>query len=80
MIRFNCVTKVTSALRTGSSASKLGVVVDSGKVRMVIISLTTCRRKLPNFISGNGTVVGKKVTVTQSLIVLIRGKYHLTQW
>ena len=65
---------VRRALRTGSLACKLGVVVEGGKVRMVIISLAACLRKSSNFISGKCTVVGGKVTVSQSLIVLVIGK------
>ena len=62
-----------SALRTGSPACKVGVVGDCGCVRMVIISLAACRRKSSNLISGNGIVLGKKVTVSQSLTVRVLG-------
>ena len=62
-----------SALRTGSPACKLGVV-EGERVRMVIMSLAACRRKSSSFVLGNGTVVGKKVTVSRSLIVLVLGK------
>ena len=34
-----------SALRVGSPASKLGVVVEDGAVRMVIISVAACLKK-----------------------------------
>ena len=50
------------------------MVVDDGRVRIVIMPLAACRRKLSNLISGNGIVVGKKVAMSQSLIVLVRGK------
>ena len=73
-IRFNWVANVMSALRTGSPACKIGVVVDGGCVSMVIISLAACLRKSFNFIAGNGIVVGKKVTVSQSLMVRVLGK------
>ena len=49
-------------------------MVECGRVKMVIMSLVACRTKSSSFISGNSTVVGKKVTVSQSLIVLILGK------
>ena len=63
-----------SALRTGSPAYRIGVVVEGGRVIMLIMSLATCCRKSSSFISGNSTIVGKKVTVSQSLIVLVLGK------
>ena len=43
-ILFNCVARVTRALRTGSPACNLGVVVEGGSVRMEIISLAACRK------------------------------------
>ena len=65
LIQFNWVARVLSVLRTGYPACKLGVVDDGGRVRIVIISLSACLKKSSSFISGNGTVVGKKVTVSQ---------------
>ena len=44
-ILFTCFDNVTNALRTRSPASKLGVVVDGGAVRMVMISVAACFRK-----------------------------------
>ena len=38
------------------------------------ISPATCTKKSFNLISGNGTAVGKNVTVSQSLSTLVRGK------
>jgi hypothetical protein len=48
--RLSCHANVSKALRTGSPASKLGVVVDGGCVRIVIISVAACLRKSTNFI------------------------------
>ena len=48
--RLSCLANVSKALRTGSPASKLGVVVDGGCVRIVIISVAACLRKSTNFI------------------------------
>ena len=73
-ILFNCVANVSSALRTGSPASKLGVVVDGGAVKMVMISTAACFRKSVNFTCGNGTLVGKNVTVSHVLTCFVRGK------
>ena len=56
------------------TSCKLGVVVEGGRVRMVIMSLAACYRKSSSFISGNNTVVGKKVAVSQSLIFLVLDK------
>ena len=47
--RLSCFANVSKALRTGSPASKLGVVVDGGFVRIVIISVAACFRKSTNF-------------------------------
>ena len=58
-MRFNCVAKVKSVFLTGFPASKLSVVVDGGNVNIVIISGAAWRKKSSNFISGNGTLVGK---------------------
>ena len=46
-------------------------MVEGGRVRMVNMSLAACYRKSSSFISGNNTVVGKKVAVSQSLIDLV---------
>ena len=48
------------ALRVESPASKLGVIVEGGAVRMVIISIAACQKKSskPNF--GIGISLGKK--------------------
>ena len=58
-ILFNCFANVSKALRTGSPASELGVVVDGGFVRMVMISVAACLRKSTSLTCGNGTLVGK---------------------
>ena len=47
--RLSCFANVSKALRTGSPASKLGVVVDGGFVRIVMISVAACFRKSTNF-------------------------------
>ena len=48
-IRWSCFANVSNALRTGSPASKLGVVVDGGFVNIVMISVAACFRKSTNF-------------------------------
>ena len=73
-ILFNCFANVSKALRTGSPASKLGVVVDGGFVRMVMISVAACLRKSTSLTCGNGTLVGKNVTVSHVLVCFVRGK------
>ena len=45
-IRFSCVTSVTSTLRIGSPAAKLGVVDDGGCVKMVVMSPAACTKNL----------------------------------
>ena len=72
--RFNYVAKVRREFLTGSPASNFCVVVDGGNVIIVIISVAVWRKKSVNLISGNGTLVGKNVTVSQSLGVLVLGK------
>ena len=57
--RFNCFANVSSALRTGSPAYKLGVVVDGGAVIMVMISSSAYLGKSASCTCGNGTLVGK---------------------
>ena len=71
---FSCVAKVNSAFRIGFPASRLGVVVDGGFVKSVIMSVAAYLEKSVSLISGNGTVVGKNVTVSQSLTSFVRGK------
>ena len=63
-----------SALRTGSPACKLGVVVDGGAVRIVMISSAARFRKSASFTCGNGTLVGKNVTVSHVLTCFVQGK------
>ena len=53
------VAKVNSAFRTGSPASRLGVVVDGGFVNSVIMSVAVCFKKSSSLICRKGTVVGK---------------------
>ena len=40
-------------------AYRLGVVVEGGLVKSVMISVTTCFKKSSNFTQGNGIVKGK---------------------
>ena len=77
-IIFNWVARVVKALRTESPACKLGVVVDGGSGRIEMISLAAWRRKSSSFTSGNGMLDGKNVTVSQSRVMLVRGKWHVT--
>ena len=65
---------MSNAFLTGSPASKLGVVVDGGCVKMVMMSVAACLRKSTNFTCGNGTVVGKNVTVSHTLTHFVHGK------
>ena len=73
-IRLSCVAIVCSALRTGSPACKVGVVVEGGQASIVMISVAACLKKSSSLTSGKGTVVGKNVTVSHILTVLVRGK------
>ena len=61
-------------MRTGSPAESDGIVVDGGLVKMEVISEAACFKKSVTVTVGNGTVVGKKSTVSQSLSALVRGK------
>ena len=70
----SCVANVSNAFLTGSPASKLGVVVDEGLAKMVMISVAACFRKSTSLTCGNGTLVEKNVTVSQSRICFVRGK------
>ena len=72
--RCNCVAKVSNAFLIGSPACKLGIFGAGGCVRMVMISVADCFKKSVSDTSGNGTTFGKKVTVSQSLMALMRGK------
>ena len=72
--RFSCIAKVKSALRTGYPASNVGFVVEGGSVRIVMISYAACHRKFSSLTLGRGTDFGKKVTVSQSMIVIVCGK------
>ena len=65
---------MVKSLRTRSPACKLGVFVNGVSVRIEMISLVAWRRKSPRFISENGMLDGKNVTVSQSLVVLFQGK------
>ena len=47
-------------------ACKLGVVVDGGVVRRVMMSSAACLRKLSNFTFGKVICLGKNVTVSTS--------------
>ena len=69
--RLSCVAKVKSALRTGSPAFNVGVVVEGISVSIVMISCADCRRKSSGLTLGKGTNFGKKVTVSQSLTVFV---------
>ena len=44
-ILFSCVANSSNAFLTGSPACNVGVVVDGGLVRMVIMSVAACLRK-----------------------------------
>ena len=71
---FNCVASVNRVFLTGSPAGRLGVVVDGGCVRIDMMSPAACLGWSVTFTVGKGIVVGKKVTVSQSLEVLVCGK------
>ena len=61
-------------MRTGSPADSDGIVMDGGLVKIDVISVAACFRNSVTVTVGNGTVVGKKSTVSQSLSALVRGK------
>ena len=73
-ILFNCFANVSKVLLTGPPASKLGVVVDGEFVKMVMISVAACYRKSTSLTFGNGTLVGKNITVSHVLSYFVRGK------
>ena len=60
-----------------SPAPKLTVVVDGGFVKIDIMSIAACLKKSV-LTAGNGTTVGKKVTVSTSLSDLVCGKQQFT--
>ena len=66
------------AFSTRSPTCKLGVVVDGVSVRIEMISPAAWRRKSSSFTSGYRMLDGDNVIVSQSLVVLVRGKYHVT--
>ena len=72
--RFSCCAISRRALRIGSPACRLGVVVDGGFVRMVTMSVAAWRRWSVMVTFGKGTSCGKKVTVSHILVVGVRGK------
>ena len=75
--RFKIVAISKSEFLVGSPASRLGVVVVSVEVRILIISSAACLKKSSVFTFGNEITFGKKVTVSISLTNLILGKYTL---
>ena len=70
----SCVASVNSAFLTESLAARLGVIVDDGRVSILMMFPAACFRRSVNFTSGNGVDVGKNMTVSQSLDVLVREK------
>ena len=56
------------AMRAGYPASKLGIVVEGGAVRMVVIFVATCLKKSSKSTFRLGVSPGKKATVSTSLI------------
>ena len=66
-VRFKSVAIFSSAFLGGSPDSRLGVVVVSGAVRIIIIFSATCLKKSSVFTSRNEITFGKKVTVSTSL-------------
>ena len=61
------------ALRVRSPVSKLGVVIEVGAVRMVIMSVATCLKKSSKPIFGIGISLGKKLLCPHSLPILLAG-------
>ena len=59
------------SLCVGSPASKLGVVIEGGTIRMVIISVAICLKNSSKPTFGIGISIGKKVTVSTSLTNLV---------
>ena len=54
-IRFREVVRSSKALQIGSPACKEGVVVEGGCVKIVMMSVAACFKKLTNLISGKIT-------------------------
>ena len=57
----------------GSPAFKDGTVVEGGDVRMVTMSEAACLKWSVIVTCGNGKTVGIKVTVSQTLSLLLLG-------
>ena len=68
----SCVASANNAFLTESPAARLGVVVDGGRVRILMMSPATCFRWSVSLTSKNGVDVEKNVAVSQSLGVLVR--------
>ena len=61
----------------GSPACKLGVVVEGGSVKIVIMSFTACLKKSSIFTFGKGMAVGKKITMSTYRSILVLGNYRV---
>lgn len=71
---FSCVARDNKAFLTASPASRPDVVIAGGLVKMVMIYVAVCLKKATNLTCGNGTEVGKNITVLQSLTLFVLGK------
>ena len=58
----------------GSPACKIGVVVDGGSVKIVVMSFIACLKKSSIFTFGKGMAVGKKFTMSTCLSIFALGK------
>ena len=63
------------AFRTGSPAFKVGTVGAGGDANILTISSAACMSWSFRVTLGNATSWGKNVTVSHTLVVLVRGKY-----
>ena len=73
-ILFNYFANFRRSFRTGLPASKVGVVVDGGLVKIEVMSCAACLQKF-RFYFREGCIGRKNVTVPYSLTILDLGKY-----
>ena len=70
----SCVASDNNAFLIGSPATRLGVVVDSVRVSILMMFSAACFKCSVSLTSGNGVDVEKNVNVSKSLGVLVRVK------
>ena len=74
LIWFREVARSSKALQIGLPVCKEGVVVEGGCVKIVTMSVAACFKKSTNLMSGKLTFLGRKVMVSQILVLCKEGK------